>query len=141
MTSRNLWRTTLRVALASVAAILSYCVLTVTLSPMWVLSVVLPVGLVWSLLVALPTYIFLRQTGNVQWLHLVGCAVALCAITALLLFTVFDANTLLAFMMPLSASWVLSMPLLVVYWLVAVIASCVIGASVLKKLELGRSER
>ena len=135
MSRRNLWSTTLRVALASMVAILSYCVLTVTLSPMWVLSVVLPVGLVWALLFALPAYIFLRRTGNVRWPYLVGFAVALCAITALFLFAVFDANTLLAFMMPLSASWSLSLPVLVIYWLVAVIASCVIGASVLKKLD------
>jgi len=135
MASRNLWRTTLRVALASTAAIFSYCVLTLTLMPMWVVSVVLPAGLVWALLFALPTYIFLRRTGHVRWSYLVSCAVALCGISALLLFAAFDAKTLLAFMIPLSASWALSLPVLVVYWLAAMIASCVIGVSVLKRLD------
>ncbi|MEN9559636.1 MAG: hypothetical protein RLZZ502_847 [Pseudomonadota bacterium] len=135
MLSLNLRSAAMKVLIASSAAIFTYCLFTFTLAPTWVLCVVLPIGLIWAIVFVFPTYILIRKIGATHWLYLFASSYVLCLISATILCIFIETKTLFAFLMPLVASWDLSLTQSMMYWLVAAGISCAVGTNVLNKLE------
>jgi hypothetical protein len=119
---------------AAVCALLSYCLLTLTLSPAWVMLGVLPYGVLVSLFSAFPVFLFLQRRHRDSVKELWAAATVIFLSFGFVVLIFLDARTVLAFAMPASTRWDFPFEFIVAYWFLAVILASGVGALIIAKV-------
>jgi hypothetical protein len=118
---------------ASVCALLAYCLLTMTLSPAWVLIGVIPYGLIFSLAIAFPIYLYLQHLHCDNFIKFWLASASICLSFGIAALSLLDARTVLAFAMPMSAGWNFPLGNIVVYWLLVLALVSGVGSWVITR--------